>query len=89
MPKPLAIYKRVVELDMLYPYLVYFIALSLGTMYVFCFIISFVSVLVSILLTVAHMKNNRTLRLIGKAANVVLTCATFINIFASDMFIDP
>lgn len=86
MPGFMIAYKRVFETDMLYSFLVYFIAISLGTMYEFLFIFGFVLIGVSFLLTIAHMKDNRKLRIIGKIGNVVLTITGFINIFANDMY---
>ena len=88
MPAFLVIYKRVVETDMLFPLLVYFIAISLGTMYEFLFIMGFLLVCVTFLLTIAHFKKNEKLRKIAKMANVTLTVIGFINIFASDFYFD-
>lgn len=85
-PAFLAIYKKVVETDMLYPLLVYFIAISLGTMYEFLFIMGFLLVAVTFLLTVAHFKKNDKLRKVAKIANVALTVTGFINIFATDLY---
>eukprot|EP00347_Sterkiella_histriomuscorum_P003498 403364069 len=86
MPPILEAYKRIFETDMLYSFLVYFMAISLGTMYEFLFIFGFVLIGFSFLLTIAHIKNNRKLRIVGKIGNVALTIIAFINIFANDMY---
>ena len=70
---------------MLYSFLVYFIAISLGAMYEFLFIFGFVLIGFSFLLTIAHLKNNRKLRIFGKVGNVILTIVGFVNIFISDL----
>lgn len=88
MPKFLAIFKRVVEIDMAYSYLVFYMAISLGTMFEFLFIIGVGIVATTFLLTVAHFKNNWIMRLIGKFMNIAFTITAFINIFASDIYID-
>jgi hypothetical protein len=85
-PAFLEIYKRVFETEMFYPFLVYFIAISLGTMYEFLVIISVVLIANSFLLTVAHLQEKRALKLAGKALNIGLTIVGFINIFASDFY---
>ena len=97
MPKILAIYKRVVETDMLFSYLIFYANIALGTMFEFLFIIGVLEVLTTLILTFAHykdggdeksMKMSRILKLVGKIMNVVLTGAAFINIFSSDIFLD-
>ena len=85
-PEFLEAHKRVLETEFLYPYLVYFMALSLGTFYEFLFIFFFFHLGVVFLLTIAHMKDNKKLKVIGKAGNIFFTIAAFINIFASDMY---
>ena len=87
MPKFLAIFKRVVEIDMSYSYLVFFMAIALGTMYEFLFIIGCGIVAATFILTLAHMKDSWILRIIGKFLNVGLTITAFVNIFASDIYI--
>ena len=86
MPGFLEAYKRIFEVDMLYSFLVYFMAISLGTMYEFLCIFGIILIGDSILLTVAHLKDNRKLRIIGKIANVSLTIIGFLNIFINDMY---
>ena len=71
---------------MLYTFLVFFIAVGMGAMYEFLFIVSFVMFLVLALLTVAYVKKNDKLILIGKVANVAVTVVCFINIFACDLY---
>ena len=88
MPKFLAIFKRVVEIDMSYSYLVFFIAVSLGTMFEFLFVISVFLVATTFVLTIAHIRESWLLRIIGKFLNVGFTITAFVNIFASDIFID-
>ncbi len=70
----------------MYPLLVYFIAIALGTMYEFLFIVGFALFGVSALLTLAYVRDHRVLKIVGKAANVGLTIIGFINIFSSDMY---
>ena len=81
-------FKRVFETEMFYSYLIFYVAIAMGAMYEFLFIISFVLVLVTGVLTWGHYKQNEKIRLIGKAANVVLTVIAFINIFACDFAYD-
>ncbi len=82
------VFLKVFEVEMFYPFLVYFIAISLGTMFEFLVIIGLVLIANTFLLTVGHLKDKRILRLIGKCLNVGLTIAGFINIFASEMYFD-
>ena len=86
MPGFMEAFRRVLETDMLYSILVYIIAISLGSMYIFLAIIGFVLCGVIVLLTIAHLKDNRKLRLAGKIANVALTIIAFINIFADNLY---
>ena len=88
MPGILEIFKRVFETELLYSYLIFFVAIAMGAMYEFLFIMALCLVLVSGLLTFAYLKNNEKLRLIGKLANVGLTVIAFINIFACDFYYD-
>jgi hypothetical protein len=60
-------------------------ALALGSMYEFLFIISVVLVAVTFLLTLGHLKEKPIIRRIGKIANVIVTVVGFINIFAGDL----
>ncbi len=82
------VFKRVFETDLFYSYLIYYVAIGMGAMYEFLFICSFCLILVTALLTFAHLKKNQKLILIGKIANVGLTFIAFINIFACDLFYD-
>ena len=84
-PKFLVIFKRVVEVDMIYTYFVYFLAVALGAMYEFLFIVSIVSIAVTFILTIGYLKNNDKLVKAGKIANVAVTVVAFINLFANDL----
>ena len=68
--------------------MIYYVAIGMGAMYEFLFIMSFCLVLVTGLLTWAHWKKNEKLVLIGKIANFGLTFIAFINIFACDLVYD-
>ena len=87
-PEILEAYMRVLEGEFFFPFFVYFIAIALGTMYEFLFVFGFFHIGVSFLLAVAHMKENRKLKIIGKLANVFFTVAAFINIFSNDMYFE-
>ncbi|CDW79325.1 UNKNOWN [Stylonychia lemnae] len=86
MPAFFEAYKRVFEVDMMYSFLVYFMAISLGTMYEFLCIFGIVLIGISVLLTIAHLKDHRKLKLIAKIANFSLTVIGFLNIFINDMY---
>ncbi len=88
MPPMFETFKRVFETQMLYTFLVFFIAVGMGAMYEFLFIVSFVMLLITALLTIAYLKKNDKLILIGKVANVAVTVVCFINIFACDLYYD-
>ena len=60
----------------------------MGAMYEFLFIIAFVLLLVTGLLTMAYVKDNQKLIVVGKVANVGVTVVCFINIFACDLYYD-
>ena len=77
----MVIFKRVIELDMMFPYLVFYINLSLGTMFEFLFIIGFLLVLVTFVIVLGHLKENDKIKLVGKVLNVVITFAAFSNHF--------
>ena len=86
MPAFFETFRRILEVDLFYPILVFYIAVALGSMYEFLFIIGLLMLGVSALLVIAHIKNNRVLRLVGKIANVAVTTTAFINIFANDLY---
>lgn len=73
---------------MFYPLLVYFIALSLGSMYEFLFVFGFFMIGMSFLLTIAHIKDKKILRIIAKFGIVGFTITGFINIFANDLYFE-
>ena len=79
-------FKRVFESQLLYTYLIFYVAIGMGAMYEFLFIVSFVLLLVTALLTYANVKKNDKLILFGKIANVAVTFVCFINIFACDLY---
>ena len=79
-------FKRVFESQLLYTYLIFYVAIGMGAMYEFLFIVSFVLLLVTGLLTYAYMKKNDKLIIVGKIANVAVTFVCFINIFACDLY---
>ena len=80
------IFKRVVEVDMCYSYLVYFIAVAMGTPYVPLAIFGIPLIASNFIITLGHLKDNWKIRLAGKTINVACTFTAFINIFASHMF---
>lgn len=80
MSETLYVLKRVVEVDMMYTYVVNYIAISLSSMYLFLFIIQLGAIANTFLLTHAYQKNNRQLRKIGRLINVVITSLAFLNI---------
>ena len=88
MPGIFETFKRVFETELFYSYLIFYVAISMGAMYEFLFIVAFCLMLVSGVLTWAHYKKNEKLRLIGKVANVGLTIVAFINIFSCDFYYD-
>ena len=79
-------FKRVFEIELFYSYLIFYVAIAMGAMYEFLFIVAFVLTLLTGVLTYAHYKNNEKLRLVAKVANVSLTVVAFINIFACDLY---
>ena len=79
-------FKRVFETQLQYTYLIFYIAIVMGAMYEFLFIVSFVLLLVTALLTFAYVKKNEKLIVVGKIANVAVTFVCFINIFACDLY---
>ena len=79
-------FKRVFETELFYSYLIFYVAIAMGAMYEFLFIVAFVLTLLTGVLTYAHYKNNEKLRLVAKVANVSLTVVAFINIFACDLY---
>ncbi len=79
-------FKRVFESQLLYTYLIFYVAIGMGAMYEFLFIVSFVLLLVTGLLTYAYVKKNDKLIIVGKIANVAVTFVCFINIFACDLY---
>ena len=76
------------ETQLLYTYLIFYVAVGMGAMYEFLFIVSFVLILVTALLTMAYVKDNQKLIVVGKVANVAVTVVCFINIFACDLYYD-
>lgn len=88
MPGMLETMKRVFETELFYSYLIYFVAIAMGAMYEFLFICSFLLIIVSGALVLAHFKKQEKLKLIAKTANVALTVIAFINIFACDFYYD-
>jgi hypothetical protein len=68
--------------------LIFFLAVAMGAMYEFLFIVSVALFAITGFLTWAHYKQNERLRLIGKVANVGITIIAFINIFACDLTYD-
>ena len=89
MPAFFEAFKRTLETDMFYSYLIYFIAISLGSMYEFLCIMGFLLIGTTFLLTFAHWKDFKKkvlVRRIGKIMNVSLTIIAFINIFANDLY---
>ena len=79
-------FKRVFETELFYSYLIFYVAIAMGAMFEFLFIVAFVLTLLTGVLTYAHYKNNEKLRLVAKVANVSLTIVAFINIFACDLY---
>ena len=73
------------ETDMLYSFFVYFLAIAMGSMFEFLIIIGMFLIATPFLLTLAHIKNNPKLRVLGKCVNVALTVIGFINILADDL----
>ena len=61
------------ETQLLYTYLIFYVAVGMGAMYEFLFIVSFVLILVTALLTMAYVKDNQKLIVVGKVANVAVT----------------
>ena len=85
-PGVMETFKRVFETELFYSYLIFFVAVAMGAMYEFLFIITFCLTLLTGVLTFAHFKNNEKLRLVAKVGNVSLTVVAFINIFACDLY---
>ncbi len=85
-PGVMETFKRVFETELFYSYLIFFVAIAMGAMYEFLFIIAFCLTLLTGVLTFAHFKNNEKLRLVAKVGNVTLTIVAFINIFACDLY---
>lgn len=81
-------FKRVFETQLLYSYLIFYVAIGMGAMYEFLFIVAFLLLLVTGLLTIAYVKKNQKLVVVGKVANVAVTVVCFINIFACDLYYD-
>ena len=83
-------FMHVFETELMYSYLIFFVAIAIGAMYEFLFIAAFCLLLVTGLLTYAHMKQDEDsrLKLIGKVANVSLTIVAFIDIFACQLYYD-
>ena len=79
-------FKRVFETELFYSYLIFYVAIAMGAMFEFLFIVAFVLTLLTGVLVYAHYKNNEKLRLVAKVANVSLTVVAFINIFACDLY---
>ena len=73
---------------MFYSYLIFYVAVAMGAMYEFLFIVAFLLVAVTCFLTYAHHTQNEKLLIVGKAANVTLTIVAFINIFSCDLYYD-
>ena len=86
MPGVLETFKRVFETELFYSYLIFYVAIAMGAMYEFLFIVAFLLMLLTAVLTYAHLNNHDKLKLIGKIANVGLTIVAFINIFACDLY---
>lgn len=86
MPGVLETFKRVFETELFYSYLIFYVAIAMGAMYEFLFIVSFCLMLLTAVLTYAHLTNHEKLKLIGKIANVGLTIVAFINIFSCDLY---
>ena len=79
-------FKRVFETELFYSYLIFYVAIAMGAMYEFLFIVSFCLILNTGVLVYAHLKDNEKLRFIGKVGNVGLTVVAFINIFSCDLY---
>ncbi len=80
------VFKRVLETELFYSYLIFYVAVAMGAMFEFLFIAGFCLLAVTLLLTYALYKNHEKLRLLGKVGNVSLTIVAFINIFACDLY---
>ena len=88
---------RTVEIDMSFPFLIYFIAIEMVAMKVFLSLCAFGLVLNTFILTGGHIMPERTeseknkkkfVLCLGKLINIGLTIMAFICIFASDLSFD-
>jgi hypothetical protein len=71
---------------MAFPLTIYVIAISLRAMYEFLIIFGVIEIIITFILTVGHLKQDKPILLkIGKGLNVVMTFICFMNIFATDL----
>ena len=57
-PRTFETFKRVFETQLLYTYLIFFVAIGMGAMYEFLFIVSLVLFAITGLLTFAYVRDN-------------------------------
>jgi len=76
---------KVIEREMAFPLLVYALGISLGAFFTPLLICGLVHMAAPVLITLAHVKENRSLRIIGKYINVGATLVCFFNILANDL----
>jgi hypothetical protein len=84
--KPVEAFTRVVQTDMAHPFMIMMTGVLLGTFVeMSCMVAVLHVVLVTGLLTFAHIKGDPKLIKIGKVLNVVMTGLDFLCIFATDV----
>src|SRR4051812_44888317 len=88
MPGYVLAFKRVMEVDMAYPILVYFITVAMGAMFEFACVFASLGLYTSFLLALGHYLNNKWIRVIAKFLLVVFTAGCFISIFSCKLYFD-
>ena len=82
-PKFLNVLLRVIERDMMYPFFVNILAITLGAFFEIALLIGLGLIAITFVITVGHVKRNAMLTFVGKAANVGLTVLMFLDIIAT------
>ena len=83
MNSKLATFARVVEIEMSFPFMVYFLSIGMGVMFEFLCIFGALLIVLTFLMSMAHFNEEKfgKLRKPLKFVNVGLTVLAFMNIF--------